>query len=118
MKNKGVVLLLGICVCFVCFLCGFFLGRNLNHPKVQVSTPAASAQATNFAAEAGPRLNINTATAEELAALPGIGQALAARIVAYREENGPFTSVSQLLLVEGIGEKKLSAIEGSITTGG
>lgn len=119
MKNKGAVWLLGMGLCFVCFLGGFFLGRNLNHPRVQVSVPVVTTPAPGSpTTPAGPLLNINTATAEELAALPGIGQALAARIVAYREENGPFTSVNQLLLVEGIGEKKLSAIKGSITTGG
>ena len=118
MKNTGALWLLGISLCFACFLGGFFLGRNLNHPRVQVSVPSVSTPTADPTAQPGPLLNINTATAEELAVLPGIGPALAVRIVAYREENGPFTSVTQLLLVEGIGEKKLSAIEDSITTGG
>jgi len=52
-----------------------------------------------------PRIDINTATAEELTALPRIGPALAARIVSYREEHGPFQKVEELMNVRGIGAK-------------
>ena len=50
--------------------------------------------------------------------LPGIGPLLAGRIVAYREENGPFEIPGELMNVEGIGEKKLEEIWDYITTGG
>lgn len=60
-------------------------------------------------------LDLNTATAEELTALPGIGEVLAGRIVAYREANGAFTSVEELLQVDGIGEKRFEAIRDYIT---
>ena len=59
-------------------------------------------------------LDLNTATAEELAGLPGIGTELAARIVAYREANGAFGTVEELLEVSGIGEKKLAGLEGRV----
>ncbi|PHS76058.1 MAG: hypothetical protein COB19_01765 [Porticoccus sp.] len=53
-------------------------------------------------------VNINTATADELASLlKGIGEKRAVAIVAYREENGPFTTVEQLQSVKGVGEKVL-----------
>lgn len=52
-------------------------------------------------------VNINTATAEELEALPGIGPAIAERIVTYREEHGGFYDVTELTEVSGIGEKTL-----------
>ncbi len=55
-------------------------------------------------------ININTATAAELEALPGIGPSLAERIVAHREANGPFTSLEAILDVAGIGEAKLEAM--------
>lgn len=55
-------------------------------------------------------VNINTASADELQRLPGVGPAIAARILAYRAQIGRFTSVDQLLEVSGIGEKKLAAM--------
>lgn len=59
----------------------------------------------------GEKLNINTATAEELMMLPGIGQTLSQAIVAYREENGVFSSVEDIMKVDGIGEGRFAAIE-------
>jgi len=55
-------------------------------------------------------ININTADAEELETLPGIGPATAAKIIEYREKVGIIRSVDELLNVSGIGEKKLEAI--------
>lgn len=60
-------------------------------------------------------MNINTASAEELALLPGIGEVLAGRIVAYREEHGAFVSIEELMDVKGIGEKRFEAIRDKIT---
>ncbi len=67
---------------------------------VSLPTPLPSAQA----------VAINRATAEELEMLPGIGPALAARIVAYREANGPFADLAALGEVAGIGERTLEAL--------
>ncbi len=55
-------------------------------------------------------LNINTASVEELQMLPGIGESTAQNIVDFREANGPFASIDDLLKVRGIGEVKLEAI--------
>ena len=74
-------------------------------------TTAAGSQPT----QAAGLLNINTATLAQLDSLPGIGTVIGQRIIDYREENGPFTSVSQLILVDGIGEKRLAAIIDLIT---
>ena len=55
------------------------------------------------------KININTATAEELAQLKGIGPSHAAKIVAYREKNGPFKMPEDLMQVSGIGQKTVEA---------
>lgn len=54
--------------------------------------------------------NLNTATRAELIELPGIGEVLADRIIAYREKHSGFSSIEELTQVEGIGEKKLEAL--------
>ncbi len=60
-------------------------------------------------------INVNTASATELEALPGIGEVLAATIVQYRTENGPFASVDQLEDVSGIGPATLEDIRDLVT---
>ncbi len=55
-------------------------------------------------------IDLNTATAGELEELPGVGPVLAARIVGYRDEHGPFSTVEDLLDVAGIGEAKLAQL--------
>lgn len=61
------------------------------------------------------RININQASAEELQQLPGIGPAYASRIVHWREQNGSFTSIAQLIEIRGIGPKRLETLRPLIT---
>ena len=63
----------------------------------------------------GSRININTATSQELQTLQGIGPAMAQRIIEYRQTSGRFSTVDDLTNVKGIGEKTLEKIRGSIT---
>lgn len=65
----------------------------------------------------GAAININTATAELLQTLPGIGETVAQKIVEYRLENGPFTTIDDLLKIPGIGPTTLEELKGLITTG-
>ena len=74
--------------------------------------PAAAAPAPS-----AEKININTASSDDLTALPGIGKAYADRIVQYREKNGPFKKVEDLLNVQGIGEKTFERIRDRITVG-
>jgi competence protein ComEA len=57
-------------------------------------------------------IDINTATARELEFLPGIGETYSREIVRLREEQGPFTTVDDLLQISGIGEKTVDGIRG------
>lgn len=63
----------------------------------------------------GERININTATLEELDSLPGIGPTLAQRIIDYRTENGPFTTIEDIMDVSGIGPAVFENIKDLIT---
>ena len=63
------------------------------------------------------RIDLNQATAPELALLPGIGEVKAARIVAYRREHGPFAAVEDLLAVEGVSESLLGRLRPYVRLG-
>lgn len=63
------------------------------------------------------RININAATAEELEALPEVGDVTAARIIAYREQHGPFRAVDDLIHVQGISDRTIDAFRDLVTTG-
>jgi len=65
--------------------------------------------ASGAVAESGNKININTATVDELVQLDRVGPKYAERIVAYRTENGPFKSPEEIMLVAGIGEKTFEA---------
>jgi competence protein ComEA len=60
------------------------------------------------------QVNLNTATQEALESLPGIGPSTASKIIADREQNGPFASVDELTRVSGIGDKKLASLVGLV----
>jgi len=76
------------------------LSRELRDPSIQ---------------ERPPRININTATTDQLETLPGIGKALAARIVDHREKYGPFRKPEHLNIVRGISDKRFRALQELIT---
>ncbi len=79
-----------------------------------VAGPAESSAGMSGGATSGGStgglVSINSATAEELDGLPGIGPSLAEQIIAYREAQGPFTSIDQLTDVPGIGPSKLEQL--------
>lgn len=87
-------------------------------PRTAVSAPGALALAIPDPATelpAGP-LDLNAATAAELDSLPGIGPALAARIVGYRDQHGRFAEPEDLKKVSGIGDKKFAQLASRIRT--
>ena len=110
---------------FCFFIIGFYTGRNTVSGVVMekpvsaqdVSALQSSSVPTEPAEESQDAININTASASELEALPGIGSELAGRIVRYRERFGSFITKEQIMEVEGIGNKKFEAIQSLITLG-
>lgn len=78
---------------------------------VQGVAPASSSQSPALQG----KVNINTASASELTSLDGVGESTAAKIIAYRQTNGSFSSIEEIKNVSGIGDKKFEAIKDSIT---
>lgn len=79
------------------------------------NTPDDTAATSISSRAEDSRINLNTATQEELMSLDGIGEVLAGRIIAYREQNGGFAVIEELKNVYGIGEKIFEKIRNKIT---
>ena len=107
--------------------CGVMLGiflmqtRTAGTISVQRAAPEEAAESTQTVAEeavdatADDRLDLNTATAEELQELPGIGEVIAQRIIDYRELCGRFLDPEQLMEVDGIGQTKYEKLRELVT---
>lgn len=100
MKRVGIWLLLGV---FGLSLAYLFQPHQRRAVLVQPAAPPSSL----LLAE---RINLNTATVEELASLPGIGLTTATRVVEYREKHGPFARPEDLLIIKGLGESTYRAL--------
>ena len=87
-------------------------GQHIHIPTKEISLQTQSISA----AASSDLVNINTANAEQLETLKGIGPALAQRIIEYREQNSAFKSIDEIKNVRGIGDKKFAAFKDKITT--
>lgn len=86
-------------------------------PSVWAQASKAPAAAKARATASNP-VNLNSATVAQLQTLPGVGASTAQRIVDYRQKNGAYTKVEQLMNVKGIGEKSFLKLKPLVTVGG
>ena len=82
-------------------------------PQAAKTTSAAKAKAT-----AASPVNLNSASVTQLQTLPGIGASTAQRIVEYRQKNGSFKKIEELMNVRGVGEKNFLKLKAQISVGG
>ena len=80
----------------------------------QVLVPVRGAVAAGGTPSSTAPLDLNTASAEQLDALPGVGPATAQKIIDYRQAHGPFRSLDELEAVPGIGPSKLAQLKGLV----
>ncbi len=92
-------------------------GAALTLATLALSAPAALAAPEKPSGAPAVSVDLNTASAEELQSVPGIGQSLAARIIELRDKEGPFRRVEDLLKVKGIGEKSFEKIRPYVKIG-
>ena len=108
-QERGLIILIGVAV----LASGVFILTNL--PKPVRTSPLEAIRLDDISillprfVEFGP-IDINSAALDDLITLPGIGPALAQRIIDYRIEHGPFRSVEELELVSGIGPQTVSGL--------
>ena len=115
-RGKIYYLLLALTVVFLCAV-GLLSLRDRAFASPDTYTVKTERSASGDVIPERTLLDINTATAEQLEDLMGIGPVLAQAIVDYRTEHGPFSSVDELLEVSGIGEGQLAGIEDQVTVG-
>ena len=129
LREKGFIAKIGIerlkllAVMAFFLLSGVFYSHSFYAGELDIGTPisaeeiGAKEENTVYAEEMMGKLDINTATAEELTRLSGIGKKRAADIITYREANGGFTRIEDIMKVSGIGEKTFEKIKEEITVG-
>jgi competence protein ComEA len=100
------IILIIVAFSFSCSACATLPRRATVAGETSVTAPGG---------KQGLRMNINTASLQELEKLPGIGEVMAERIVAHRAQYGPFRRAEHLMMVRGISDRKFRAIQSMIS---
>ena len=109
--SKGETWIAALTLVFILGMAGVYARATCMNEGDYIIRTGKLAQETVAIEAVQWQVNINTAAAEELTALPGVGEALAERIIAYREEHGRFRAAEELLEVKGIGESKFAEMK-------
>lgn len=120
MKKLDIIFPVAVTALFAGIIVGILIARYASNTVINLPTANNQTAISTESTEASfnnqtNKLNINTASANELAMLPGIGDKIAQEIVNYRETSGLFTSIEELRNVNGIGQKRFDAISEYIT---
>lgn len=120
--KKAATAMLTVTIAFILLITGMLIGRNTAGSFLYVhSEDTISMQETipeETRQDNSARMDLNQMNLDQLVELPGIGPTIAQRILDYKEEHGPFTSVDELLNVKGIGETRLTQLKEYLTVGG
>jgi competence protein ComEA len=99
------------------FAVAILIATLIASPSMSAAQAAKSGRAAKAKATATSPVNLNAATAAQLQTLPGVGASAAQRILDYRQKNGSFKKIEELMNVKGIGEKSFLKLKPLITVG-
>ena len=116
-KYKCLAVMVIFLICGICYSHSFYSGRLEMGRKIDVDEIGIMENTVVSASDVIGKININTAEAEELMLLPSVGEGRAEDIIEYREENGDFSRIEDIMQVSGIGEKTFEEIKEQITVG-
>ena len=119
MRKSLYVLITSILV-FIGLISGIFIGRSTASTQITINPISGSSSSTSSTKDPEDlgKVNINTASKDTLMLLPGIGDTKATKILQFREDYGNFTSIEDLIYVDGFSYETIEDLRPYITVGG